>query len=398
MAKFVWKGVNQFGRLIEGELESFNIRLAKEKLQAQSIVLKSIKKKQITFNFYQKRISSAEILVLMRQLVTLLTAGIPLLQALTSIQSSADSKMMQHLLRQVCQKIRSGSAFSVALELYPHCFDHFTRQFVRLGEQTGTLDLRLNEIVIHQEKQLALSRKIKNALLYPLLVISIALIVLVVFIIFIIPKFTALFSDFGAILPLPTRLVIAFSTFCQHYALIGFLGLGLLVILLILLNKKNKKVACFFDRIVLLLPLFGGLIKKSNSTLIMQTLRVTLQSGLSLTEGINILILSIRNQVFKEAMHEIKLQIESGQSLCHAFRQVKLFSSLVEQMVAIGEEGGKLDNMLEKIAEHYENEIYQMAEKLNQLLEPLVMIVLGIIIGILIIAMYLPIFKLGMVV
>ena len=280
---------------------------------------------------------------------------------------------------------------------YPKYFDNITCQFIAAGEQAGKLDIMLVRVANHKEKTALLKNKVKKALFYPIAVLTIAIIVTSILLIFVVPQFAELFSGFGATLPWLTQLVISIANqFSTFWWLILFLIFP--IFLCRFYQKKNKKFAFIIDRLILQLPFFGKLIRKSIIARLTRTLATIFDSGIPLIEALNALPLIANNLVFRQGINEIQTAIKRGETLQQALKKTHLFPNMSIQMVAIGEEAGKLSAMLEKVAEFYETEVDQMVDGLSQLLEPLIMAVLGVIIGGLVIAMYLPIFKLGTVI
>lgn len=397
---YTWLGVDASQCEVTGEIQAVNSRLAKARLQAQKIsILKLKRKTKFTWlRGYQKRITSVKITLVLRQLVTLLAAGIPILQAFEVIAKNCNNLKLQNLLITLKEKIQQGHSLSEALQAYPKYFNHLVYALVFAGEQSGTLDLLLMKVVTHREKMQHLKNKIKKALFYPCAVIVVSLMVTYVLLVFVVPQFTELFAGFGAQLPFLTRMIIKLSNFLQRFWWLVLLCLILPIIGVVIMRCRNKIFAKFFDQMVLKIPIIGNILKKSIIARLMQTLATIFASGVPLLKSLRLLQKIANNAQFYAALDEIYTEIDKGQTLHQSLQMSGLFPNIIIQMVAIGEEAGKLSDMLEKAAGFFQEEVDQLVDKLNQLLEPIVMMVLGIIVGGLVIAMYLPIFKLGMVI
>ena len=331
----------------------------------------------------------------MQQLATLLDAGIPILQALDVIYQGCEKPVLKKLLLAIKNNIRQGNLLSKTLKKYPKIFDHLTCQLIAIGEQSGTLDTMLKRMIQYKKKTADLKNKVKKALLYPCTVVVTAVIVTSILLIFVIPQFESLFSGFGAQLPLLTRMVIQTAHFLKfHWWWILFCFM-IPITLIKFLKQRNKKFAIFLDKHILHIPIFGQMIKKSIIARLMRTLATTFSIGVPLLEALQTLKGIANNLAFSQALVQVHDNIQHGQPLHKSLQKCHLFPIISIQMVAIGEETGKLDDMLETLADFYETQIDRMVNNLNQLLEPLIMGILGIFIGGLVIAMYLPIFKLG---
>jgi len=397
---YIWCGIDANRREVAGEVKALNSRLAKARLQTQKIsILKLKRKAKFTWlSGYQKRITSAKITLVLRQLVTLLAAGIPILQALEVIAKNCKNLKLRDLLIAIKEKIQQGHSLSEALQAYPKYFNHLVYALVFAGEQSGTLDILLMKAVVYREKMQHLKNKIKKALFYPCTVIVVSLVVAYVLLVFVVPQFTELFAGFGAQLPFITRMIIKLSSFLQRFWWLVLLCLVLPISGVIFMWRNNKTYAKFFDRMILKIPIMGNILRKSIIARLMQTLATTFASGVPLLESLRLLQKIANNAQFYAALGEVYTAVDQGQTLHQSLQMSRLFPNIIIQMVAIGEEAGKLSDMLEKAAGFFQEEVDQLVDKLNQLLEPIVMMVLGIIVGGLVIAMYLPIFKLGMVI
>ncbi|MGD9152781.1 MAG: type II secretion system F family protein [Gammaproteobacteria bacterium] len=397
---YTWRGIDTNHNKICGEITAVNFRLAKAKLQSQKIsILKLKRKSQLSWlTRYRNRITSVNITLILRQLNALLIAGIPILQALATIAKSCNNINLRNLLTDINDKIQHGHALSEALRSYNKYFSNLACALVFAGEQSGTLDILLECIIIHREKMEILKGKIKKTLFYPCAVIIIAAMVAYILLVFVVPQFADLFSGFGVQLPFLTRLVINLSNLLQRFWWILVLSLILPWIAIIILKRRSISFANFFDAMMLKIPIFGNFLRKSIIARLMRTLATTFAAGMPLLESLCLLRDVANNQRFRVVLGEIYNAVSKGQTLYQSLQISGLFPNIVVQMVAIGEEAGKLPDMLEKAANFYEYEVNQLVDKLNQLLEPVIMIILGIVVGGLVIAMYLPIFNLGMVI
>lgn len=397
---YVWQGIDLNHNKISGEIAAVNIRLAKAKLQLKKIsALKLKRKSRLSWlTHYRNRITSVSITLVLRQLNALLIAGIPILQALATIAKSCNNVNLHNLLIDIKDKIQQGHALSEVLHSYNKYFSYLTCALIFAGEQSGTLDILLERIVAHREKMEILKSKIKKTLFYPCTVVLVAILVAYVLLVFVVPQFADLFSGFGVRLPFLTRLVINLSNFLQRFWWVLILSLVLLLIVIFILKRRSIGFANFFDVMMLKIPIFGNFLQKSIIARLMRTLATTFAAGMPLLESLSLLQNVANNRQFCAALDEIHDAVSKGQTLYQSLQISRLFPNIVVQMVAIGEEAGKLPDMLEKAANFYEHEVNQQVDKLNQLLEPMIMIILGIVVGGLVIAMYLPIFNLGMVI
>jgi type IV pilus assembly protein PilC len=349
---------------------------------------------EILFN----KLSSKKILTLIKQLSMLISSNIPLLQALEIILQTQDHEPSQKLISSVKQTIQEGYLLSFALRQHNKYFNHLTYQLITVGEQTGKLDTMLERIVIYQEKMMHLKNKIKKALFYPSIVAGTAITVICIFIIFVIPQFADFFSNFNVPLPLPTRILISTTHFLQHYLCIIILLASILTYIGILLRKCNQNIALLIDKQILTLPLFGKIFRKSMVAKLAYSLHAMLSAGIPLVDALQSLHFLSNNHLFNRAIQHTDQLIEQGYPFHDALQTTKIFPKTFTQMVAIGEETGKLDTILQKVSDIYETEVTHLVDELIQLLEPSITVILGIMIGGLTIAMYLPIFKLGMMI
>jgi type IV pilus assembly protein PilC len=396
---FKWEGVDRRGNRVKGDLRASSVALARADLRRQGVnPLKVQKKAQPLFNGGKRKIKSQDITVFSRQLATMMSAGVPLVQSFDIVGSGHDKPSMQELLLAIKQDIENGTAMAEALGKHPDYFDDLVCSLVAAGEQAGVLDVLLDKIAAYKEKTESIKGKIKKALFYPAAVIVVAIVVTVVILLFVIPQFEALFSSFGADLPPFTLLVISLSDFVREYwwgvALISggaIYGIGKL-------HQKSRKFRQLLDRASLKLPIIGVILHKAAVARFARTLSTMFAAGVPLVEALDSVAGATGNIVYSDAVHTMREEVATGQSLQLSMRQRSLFPHMVIQMTAIGEESGAVDEMLGKVADFYEEEVDNAVDALSSLLEPLIMVVIGGLVGSLVVAMYLPIFKLAAVV
>ena len=395
---FQYDGVDKKNNRISGEISALTAAKARTLLQMQGITVLTIKKKSASF--FVKTNSSVkkeEITMFSRQLATMLAAGIPLVQGLTVVSEGSPSGALADLVRKIKVDVESGSSLSSTLKKNPQYFDELFCNLIESGEQSGTLDNMLNRIALYQEKMDSLRRKIKKALYYPIAVILIAGIVTAILLIKVVPTFKDMFKGFGADLPTFTQFVLNISDTLQHYGLYVVTGLAAIGFFLVKLHQKNMAFRHLIERMSLKLPVFGSIIRKTIVARFARTLSTTSAAGVPLTDALESVARAAGNVVYAKAISEIKEGLSTGQQMRTVMKRTGVFPGMVVQMVGIGEESGALEDMLGKIATIYEEEVDTAVDGLTTLLEPLIMLVLGIIVGGLVIAMYLPIFKMGSV-
>lgn len=397
---FSYEGTDHKGQKIKGELSARSMALAKLMLKKQGIVLRRIEeqRKSRIFKTPQKRISNLDIAIFTRQMATMLKAGVPLVQSFEIVSNGLDNASMHNVIKQIKSHVESGSTFAESLMQYPQHFDHLFCSLVQSGEQSGTLELMLDRVAIYKEKSEILKQKIKKAMFYPVAVLIIGIGVAISLLVWVVPTFQQLFSSFGAELPVYTQIVINISTYVQDnwYKVI-------LILITILfgfnqLKKHNPQFAYRLDQLKLKTPILGTVIYKSIVARYSRTLSTTFAAGVPLVDALEFAAASTNNLIYQQAVMKIREDISAGQQLHYAMRASNLFPSMANQMVAIGEESGALDSMLDKVALHFESEVDHRIEGLTSLMQPLIMLVLGILVGSLVVAMYLPIFQMGNVV
>ena len=396
---FSWEGMDKSGSRIKDNISARTESLARAELRRQGFKVIRIKKKSNTLlTFGKKKISTKDIAIFSRQLATMLSAGVPLVQAFDIVGRGHDNPSMQDLLMTIKADVEGGNTLADSLSKHPDQFDELFCNLVHSGEQAGVLESLLHKIAEYKEKTESIKGKIKKALTYPIAVLVVAFIVTAVLLIFVVPQFEELFKGFGAELPAFTQMVVNMSRFFQHY---WWMVLGILIAIGFVLGNLKRKSKAFnegLDRFVLHIPVVGSIIRKAAIARFARTLSTMSSAGVPLVEALQSVSGATGNIVYGNAVLTMRDEVATGHQLQLVMRQLGIFPNMVVQMVAIGEESGSLDNMLGKVADFYEEEVDNAVDSLSSLLEPLIMSVLGVIIGGLIIAMYLPIFKLGSVV
>jgi type IV pilus assembly protein PilC len=392
---FLWEGRDRGGKTVRGEMRAGGEAVVSTTLRRQGITVVKIRKQRYKTG---KKIQEKDITLFTRQLSTMMKAGVPLLQAFDIVAKGTDNQSVAKLFVDIRGDVETGTALSQAFRKYPLYFDSLFCNLVGAGEQAGILDELLDRLAMYKEKMLAIKGKIKSALFYPVAVMGVAAIVVVVIMLFVIPAFKSVFASFGADLPAPTLLVIAMSDFFVSYWYILFGTLFGFFYFLMQAWKRSPKVQIAVDRMLLKLPIFGSVLRKATIARWLRTLSTMFAAGVPLVEALDSVGGAAGNYVYLMATKKIQSEVATGTSLTVSMQNAKVFPNMVLQMAAIGEESGSLDAMLGKSADIYEREVDEAVDSLSSLMEPLIMVVLGTIIGGLVVAMYLPIFKLGQVV
>jgi type IV pilus assembly protein PilC len=392
---FIWEGKNRDGKQVRGEMRAASEAVVQTSLRRQGVMNARVKKARFKVG---GKVTEKEISLFTRQLATMMKSGVPLLQAFDIVGRGHANGAVAKLLLDIKADVETGSSLSQAFRKYPLYFDALYCNLVAAGEQAGILDTLLERLATYKEKILAIKSKIKSALFYPIAVIVVAFIITAVIMIFVIPAFKEVFKSFGADLPAPTLLVIAISDFFVAYwwAIFGIIFGGLFAFFEAW--KRSEKVQMAMDRFLLRLPIFGDIIRKAVIARWSRTLSTMFAAGVPLVESLDSVGGAAGNYVYKAATKQIQGEVSTGTSLTNAMTNVNLFPNMVTQMVAIGEESGALDSMLSKVADFFEQEVDDAVEALSSLMEPIIMVVLGTLIGGMVVAMYLPIFKLGAVI
>jgi len=395
---FTWEGIDRKGSKVKGELTGASPALVKAQLRKQGISPQKVRKKSVSLFGAGKKIKPMDIALFTRQMATMMKAGVPLLQSFDIIGEGFDNPNMRKLVDELKQEVAAGNSFAASLRKKPQYFDDLYCNLVDSGEQSGALETLLDRVATYKEKTEALKAKIKKAMNYPIAVIVVAVIVSAILLIKVVPQFQEVFASFGADLPAFTLMVIGLSELLQEWWLIVLLALGGTAYLLGSMHKRSEKFRNWVDRSVLKLPIVGDIIYKSSVARFARTLSTTFAAGVPLVDALDSVAGATGNVVFRNATMKVKGDVSSGMQLNFSMRTTGAFPTMAVQMTAIGEESGSLDEMLGKVATFYEDEVDNMVDGLTSLMEPMIMAVLGVLVGGLIIAMYLPIFQLGSVV
>ena len=390
---YTWEGTDKKGKKIKGDMKASGEAFVNATLRRQGITVIKIKK-QSKFGGGGK-VTDKDVTLFTRQLATMMKSGVPLLQAFDIVGKGHSNPAVAKLLGDIKADVETGSSLSQAFKKYPLYFDTLFCNLVNAGEQAGILDSLLDRLATYKEKILAIKSKIKSALFYPISILVVAFVITAVIMIFVIPAFKELFSNFGADLPAPTVVVMNMSDFFVEYwyAIFGSIGGG--VWFFFYTWKRSAKMQAAMDRLMLKTPVFGELIRKATIARFARTLSTMFAAGVPLVEALDSVAGASGNIVYYDATKKIQSEVSTGTSLTVAMQNAEVFPNMVLQMVSIGEESGSLDGMLSKVADFYEGEVDDAVEALSSLMEPIIMVVLGTLIGGLVVAMYLPIFKMG---
>ncbi len=396
---YAWKGKDRRGKVLSGEESAKSEALVKSALRKQGITVTSVKTNNPgLFKRSGSRISARDIAVFTRQLATMMRAGVPLVQSFEMIAGGLKNPTMKTMVDSVRADVEGGSALSEALSKHPVQFDELFVNLVRAGESAGVLDTVLETVAAYKENMETLKGKIKKALFYPAAVIAVAIIVSAVILIYVVPQFEALFKGFGADLPAFTQMIVAASRFMVSYWFLILFGVVGAVVGFVAALKRSRNFARLVDRMLLRLPILGEILHNSAVARYCRTLAITFRAGVPLVEALETVAGATGNIIYDEATQKVREDVSVGLQLNLAMRQVNLFPIMVIQMTAIGEESGALDTMLIKAAEFYEQEVNNAVDALSSLLEPLIMVIIGTLVGGMVVGMYLPIFKLASVV
>ncbi|MCY1402846.1 Type II secretion system protein F [compost metagenome] len=395
---FVWEGTDKKGSKVRGELSGQNPALVKAQLRKQGINPIKVRKKSTSLLSAGKKIKPMDIALFTRQMATMMKAGVPLMQSFDIIGEGFEKPAMRTLVNEVKQEVAAGNSLANSLRKKPEYFDELYCNLVDSGEQAGALETLLDRIATYKEKTEALKAKIKKAMNYPIAVIVVAIIVSAILLIKVVPQFQSVFANFGAELPAFTLFVIGLSELLQEWWFIVLAGFFAVGFLLQQAHRKSEKFRDWLDHTVLKLPIVGDILYKSAVARFARTLATTFAAGVPLVDALDSVAGASGNVVFKNAVNKVKSDVSTGMQLNFSMRTTGVFPAMAVQMTAIGEESGALDEMLDKVASFYEQEVDNAVDGLTALMEPMIMAVLGVLVGGLIIAMYLPIFQLGNVV
>ena len=392
---YEWEGKDRNGKQVRGETRAAGENQVQATLRRQGVFPTKIKKRRMSAG---SSIKPKDMAIFTRQLATMMKAGVPLLQAFDIVGRGNPNPRVTRLLNDIRTDVETGTSLSTAFRKFPLYFDNLYCNLVEAGEAAGILDQLLDRLAVYMEKTEAIKSKIKSALMYPISVVVVAFVVVAVIMIFVIPAFKTVFSSFGADLPAPTLFVIAISEFFVSYWWLIFGGIGGGIYFFMEAWKRDRRVQVVMDRLLLKMPIFGVLMEKSCIARWTRTLATMFAAGVPLVESLDSVGGAAGNSVYEIATQKIQQEVSTGTSLTVAMANVKLFPSMVLQMCAIGEESGSIDHMLGKAADFYEAEVDDMVAGLSSLMEPLIIVFLGVIVGGIVVSMYLPIFKLGQVV
>jgi type IV pilus assembly protein PilC len=392
---FAWEGKDKTNKVVRGELRAASETVVRSTLRKQGILVSKVKKQSFKGG---GSVTDKDVTLFTRQMATMMRSGVPLLSAFDIVAKGASNAAVSKLLIDIKTDVETGSSLNQAFKKYPLYFDTLYCNLVEAGEQAGILDSLLDRLATYKEKTQAIISKIKSALFYPVSVLVVAFVVTAVIMIFVVPSFKKVFAGFGADLPGPTLVVMAISDYfvAYWYLIFGSIGGGLYAFLYTW--KRSVPMQNFMDKVALRLPIFGAVIRKATIARWTRTLSTMFAAGVPLVEALDSVGGASGNYVYREATKQIKAEVSVGSSLTVAMQNVDIFPNMVIQMIAIGEESGQLDQMSGKVADFYEAEVDDAVDALASLMEPLIMVVLGGLIGGIIISMYLPIFKLGAVV
>ena len=393
---YVWEGKDKKGKVVKGEMRAMGESLVNATLRRQGITVTKVKKQSAFAN--KGKITDKDITLFTRQLATMMKAGVPLLQAFDIVGKGHSNPAVAKLLGDIKADVETGSSLSASFRKYPLYFDALFCNLVGAGEQAGILDTLLDRLATYKEKIMAIKGKIKSALVYPISIIVVAFVITAVIMIFVIPAFKDLFSSFGADLPLPTLVVMQISDIFVTWWWAIFGSIGGALWFFFYTWKRSEKMQSSMDRLMLKLPVVGVIIEKATIARFSRTLSTMFSAGVPLVEALDSVAGASGNRVYFDATKRIQSEISTGTSLTVAMQNANVFPNMVLQMTAIGEESGALDSMLSKVADFYEAEVDDAVGAMSSLMEPVIMVVLGVLIGGLVVAMYLPIFKMGQVV
>jgi len=398
LESYVWEGKDRKGNKAKGELTGSNLALVKAQLRKQGIIPDKVKKKPKPLFGGSKKITPFDIAMLTRQLATMMKAGVPLVQSFDIVADGLENKGLQELVMSIRNDISSGTGFASALRKHPRHFDDLYCNLVDSGEKAGALEQMLDRIATYLEKTELLKKKVKKAMTYPIAVIVVAIVVTAILLVKVVPQFESLFQGFGADLPVFTQMVVNMSEWLQKWWFVVLIGIVGTIFLFKESKRRSQKFSDIVDKYVLKLPVVGEILDKSAVAKFGRVLSTTFAAGVPLVDALDSVAGATGNAVYRDAIMRIKNDVSSGTQLQVTMRQQDIFPVMAVQLTAIGEESGNLDEMLRKVAEHYEAVVDDMVDNLTALMEPMIMAVLGVLVGGLIIAMYLPIFQMGQVV
>ena len=394
---YVWTGLDKGNRKASGELEAANIQIAKLLLRRQGIRVKKVRKRSKPLLSVGNTIKVKDIVFLTRQLATMIEAGIPIASSLRGIGVGHEKESVKQLIGEIREEVEAGTNLSTVLKKHPAHFNRLYTNLITVGEESGTLDILMSKIAGYLEKIEHIKSKIRSALFYPALVIIVAVVVVGILLVVVIPEFETLFSDFGSDLPTLTRWIVELSHTFQKYWLYFLISVMLIGWLLVYTYKRSDKMQYMLDRVVLRIPIFGAIIRKAIIARISRTLATMFGAGIPLVDSLETVSNAAGNRVYGLGLLDVRREVSTGRTLESSMHDTGLFPGMMLQMVSTGEEAGELERMLDKVAEFFETEVDNAIAIISSLVEPFLIIILGVIVGTIVIAMYLPIFKLGAV-
>jgi type IV pilus assembly protein PilC len=394
---FEWEGTNRKGQKVKGEISGANLATVKAQLRKQGVQPRRVKKKTKSLLSFGggRKITSQDITFFTRQMATMMKAGVPLVQSFDIVGDGVDNPAMKELIAKVRDDVSAGNDFASALKKHPKHFDELFCNLIESGEQSGALEQMLDKVAIYKEKTEALRAKIKKAMVYPAVTLAIASIVTVILLVKVVPTFESMFKSFGSELPAPTKMVVAISEWTQAY---WWVMVAVIVSFVTGLKQALARSPAFkdkFEAVLLKAPIFGDLLMKAAVARFARVLSTTFAAGVPLVEALDSVAGAVGNSVYRKAVLTVRDEVSQGQQIHFAMKSTGVFPNMVVQMTSIGEESGALDTMLSKAADYFEDEVDNAVDNLTALMEPLVMSFLGVVIGGMIVAMYLPIFEMG---
>jgi type IV pilus assembly protein PilC len=396
LTMYDWVALDKRGKRMKGEMPAKNASLVKAELRRQGMNPQTVRERgKPLFGASGSTVKPRDVAIFSRQIATMMASGVPMVQSFEIIADGQKNVRFKNMLTDVKQTIEGGAALHEALGKYPVQFDELYRNLVHAGESAGVLDTVLDTVATYKERMEGIKSKIKKALFYPVMVVCVALLVSMIMLLFVVPVFAQTFKDSGAELPAPTQFVVNASEFMKSYWWLVIGGIVGSVVALIAAKKRSTKVAHFLDRVTLRLPVIGNILRQSAIARFARTLGVTFKAGVPLVEAMEAVAGATGSIIYSEAVLQMRDDVAVGHQLQLSMRQTGLFPNMVVQMTAIGEESGALDHMLFKVAEFYEEEVNNAVDTLSTLLEPLIMVILGVLVGGMVVSLYLPIFKLA---
>lgn len=396
LTTYDWVALDKRGKRMKGDMAAKNASLVKAELRRQGMNPQTVKERgKPLFGASGSTVKPRDVAIFSRQIATMMASGVPMVQAFEIIADGQKNIRFKNMLTDVKQTIEGGSALHEALGKYPVQFDELYRNLVHAGEASGVLDSVLDTVATYKERTEAIKAKIKKALFYPVMVLAVALLVSMIMLLFVVPVFAQTFKDAGAELPAPTQIVISASEFMKSYWWLVVGGIIGSIVALVMAKQRSVKFAHFLDRVMLKVPVIGNILRQSAIARFARTLGVTFRAGVPLVEAMDAVAGATGSVVYGDAVKQMREDVAVGHQLQLSMRQTGLFPNMVVQMTAIGEESGALDHMLFKVAEFYEEEVNNAVDTLSTLLEPLIMVILGVLVGGMVISLYLPIFKLA---